>query len=469
MPLEAPGFIGDLNSAWPLGPTDFVREGDDHFRLMKGNLQRSFPGQNFPVAYGVDTGVADAYVVSLNPAISSYVEGMRIYLRVVNTNTKSVTLDVSGLGAKTVVDQNLKPLVRGVWQAGAVVELVYAGSQFIWLGALPLVENDTNLILNAAGEVWQAHGTLPFSLGPASAVDYGADQHAISVQGPTVSINREGQPPDAWGAATKISITGALATPGSSDRLLVSFPIEGLEFAPALFGKAAAKELSFGFSFFTEVPGTYHAALRRPSQAGGVDRSIVMPFTAAASTWERHTFVFEGDVEPGWVTDERGAIAASITLMAGTALQTLTSDVWQFGDFISTSSQVNFAATVGNDCYVWGPKLQIGSIATPVSPEPITNQLLKLYRYLEPIAGVVVGALQVEGFPTYYYKVSKRVSPILIRLSYSQGSGAAFGSMGNINRLGAIESGTSLGRHFFRQNANHSAPAQFSALVNARM
>ena len=42
MGLETAEFIHELNEAWPT-PEDFRREGDDHFRLLKGTIKRTFP------------------------------------------------------------------------------------------------------------------------------------------------------------------------------------------------------------------------------------------------------------------------------------------------------------------------------------------------------------------------------------------------------------------------------------------
>jgi microcystin-dependent protein len=42
MGLETAEFIHELNEEWPT-PEDFRREGDDHFRLLKGAIKRTFP------------------------------------------------------------------------------------------------------------------------------------------------------------------------------------------------------------------------------------------------------------------------------------------------------------------------------------------------------------------------------------------------------------------------------------------
>jgi hypothetical protein len=51
--------------------------------------------------FGVDTGVANAYVVALNPVITSYTDGMIVSFNALNANTGSSTLNAGG-GAKII-------------------------------------------------------------------------------------------------------------------------------------------------------------------------------------------------------------------------------------------------------------------------------------------------------------------------------------------------------------------------------
>lgn len=52
--------------------------------------------------YAVDTGVANAYVVTLSPAPTAYVDGMTINVKIKTTNTASSTINVNGLGARVI-------------------------------------------------------------------------------------------------------------------------------------------------------------------------------------------------------------------------------------------------------------------------------------------------------------------------------------------------------------------------------
>lgn len=80
--------------------------------------------------YSADGGVADAYEATLSPAPTSYFAGMRVMIKIANTNTGACTLDVNSLGAQDIkvnVDQDP---VAGALQADEVVEFIYDGTNF---------------------------------------------------------------------------------------------------------------------------------------------------------------------------------------------------------------------------------------------------------------------------------------------------------------------------------------------------
>lgn len=54
--------------------------------------------------YAVTTGAANAYIVTLSPALASYSDGVCLALKFNVTNTGSSTINVNGLGARTLLD-----------------------------------------------------------------------------------------------------------------------------------------------------------------------------------------------------------------------------------------------------------------------------------------------------------------------------------------------------------------------------
>lgn len=86
------------------------------------------------VPYAVDSGTANAKVVTLNPTPTSYTDGMALTFKNNVQNTGSVTINVNNLGAKTVKKSNGNALSSGNLKAGIPYTLRYNGTDFILQG-----------------------------------------------------------------------------------------------------------------------------------------------------------------------------------------------------------------------------------------------------------------------------------------------------------------------------------------------
>jgi len=80
--------------------------------------------------FAADTGVADAYAVTLPFTLGNYVEGLTIAFKAVNANTGAATLNVNGLGVKDIRKSGAAVLASGDIAAGQIIELVYDGARF---------------------------------------------------------------------------------------------------------------------------------------------------------------------------------------------------------------------------------------------------------------------------------------------------------------------------------------------------
>lgn len=80
--------------------------------------------------YLVDSGAADAYVVGGDPAYTAYATGMKLRVKIANTNTGASTINVDSLGAKNIVKYVSTPLAAGDLPAGTIVEMQYDGTNF---------------------------------------------------------------------------------------------------------------------------------------------------------------------------------------------------------------------------------------------------------------------------------------------------------------------------------------------------
>lgn len=101
--------------------------------------------QNSAGQYAVDSGAADAYVISLSPAPSAYATGMTIKVKISATNTGASTINANALGAKAIKKADgVTDLAAGDLQANQIYILTYDGTNFQVTGAL-----DANIAIRA--------------------------------------------------------------------------------------------------------------------------------------------------------------------------------------------------------------------------------------------------------------------------------------------------------------------------------
>lgn len=84
---------------------------------------------------GVDTGVADAYVLTFDANFTAYTDGIVIYWIPANTNTGASTLNVNGLGIVNITNQDGSVLTAGQLIAGQVITVMYLGGAFLLISS----------------------------------------------------------------------------------------------------------------------------------------------------------------------------------------------------------------------------------------------------------------------------------------------------------------------------------------------
>ena len=80
--------------------------------------------------FGVTTGSANAYTLSLNPAPSHYEQGMEIAYKANFSNSGGETLNVNGLGSKNIYKSVTTALVSNDILNGQIVKVIYDGTNF---------------------------------------------------------------------------------------------------------------------------------------------------------------------------------------------------------------------------------------------------------------------------------------------------------------------------------------------------
>lgn len=82
---------------------------------------------------GVDTGVANAYVLTFDASFDSYADGIVIYFIAGNVNTGASTINVNGLGPVAITTQGGVALAGGEIVASQVTQIMYKSGAFVLL------------------------------------------------------------------------------------------------------------------------------------------------------------------------------------------------------------------------------------------------------------------------------------------------------------------------------------------------
>lgn len=113
--------------------------------------------QNASYIYAADSGGSDAYAITLSPAITAYVTGQIFLFKANTANTGAATLNVNGIGAKTIKKNKDQTLADGDIKAGALVLVQYDGTD---LQMLSQISNPVDLSTVTPVNGWNPYTTV---------------------------------------------------------------------------------------------------------------------------------------------------------------------------------------------------------------------------------------------------------------------------------------------------------------------
>lgn len=111
-------------------------DGNDALKESIANFQKAT--EIYFTASGTDT-----YTATPSPAFGSYTTGMRVYLTFTNANTGASTINLNGLGAKSIKKSGSSALVAGDIAAGQTLILSYDGTNFQVIGGGASLTNNS--------------------------------------------------------------------------------------------------------------------------------------------------------------------------------------------------------------------------------------------------------------------------------------------------------------------------------------
>jgi hypothetical protein len=183
--------------------------------------------------YAVATGSANTYVATLNPALSAYIEGVSLRLKVNVANTGASTVNVNGLGAKAILKSNGSAVSSGNLKLGSVYTLAYDGTSFILQGEGgeygTAIAGDVLTGKTIGTDAGVIVGTMPnrgaFNLGLGVSVPAGYYSEGITANGKKFATGTK-----AKDASLATFTTGA----GATAQFINSLTVTGLSFTPSI-------------------------------------------------------------------------------------------------------------------------------------------------------------------------------------------------------------------------------------------
>ena len=287
--------------------------------------------------------------------------------------------------------------------------------------------SNRNLIINGAMRVAQrATSTTGVTTNGYHSVD--RFKVGMSAMG-TYTISQSTDAPDGFSNSLKYEVTTADASPAASDQVALEYRLEGQDLQHLNYGSSSAKSLTLSFWVKSDVTGTYSNELMQPDNSF---RHYSFSYTInSADTWEHKTVTIAGDASGVIANDTGEGLLIKWYLGAGSNFTTGTYSTgsWKARTLANcvSSSSPNFANTVGNEWYITGVQLEVGSVATTFEHRSYGDELHRCQRYYETIDnewkydGNTGGSGVTAGYMTYF-KATKRANSATIAVSAQSGN-----------------------------------------------
>jgi hypothetical protein len=205
------------------------------------------------------------------------------------------------------------------------------------------------------------------------------------------TIQQSSVAPSGFTNSLVATVTTADTSMASGDFAYIGQTIEGYNFSDFSYGAAGAATLTASFWVRSNLTGTYSFAVVNNSG----NRSYVANYTInTADTWEYKTVTIAGDTTGTWLKDNGAGLRVRFGLSAGSDFQQAVGS-WGTVNAITTSSNVNWLGTVGNNFYITGVQIEKGATATSFDYRPYGTDLALCQRYY-------VGAVGTSYFTAGY-------------------------------------------------------------------
>lgn len=165
-------------------------------------------------------------------------------------------------------------------------------------------------------------------------------------------------------------------TSSSTDIMVITQIIEGLNFADMAWGTANAKAVTLSFWAYSSLTGTHSGSI-------GNDLGYSYPFSFSiptANTWTQISVTIAGPTTSTWPTSNTSCAYLWLNMGSGSA-RLGAAGAWSATPYYGATGSVSVVGTSGATFYITGVQLEKGSTATPFEQRLYTTELQLCQRY----------------------------------------------------------------------------------------
>jgi len=271
----------------------------------------------------------------------------------------------------------------------------------------------------------------------------GSHDGAVSVGQTTLTSTTGGNAyTDGFQSALFFNVTTADASLSASQFQQINQFIEGYNVQGIKKGTANAQPVTLSFWCRSTTTGTYIAALGDYLNSRQVSQAYTIN---VANTWEKKTLTFPADASGVLNNNNARILDVKWWLAAGSNFTSGTLDT-SWAAVIAANmaaGQTNLLATTGNNFWLTGVQLEVGTVATPFERRSYGDELARCQRYYYRIGGgsmrIGAGYNETTGQGTYFIQF-----PTNMRTSVTSVEQSGTASDYGIYRLGSSTGCTSV-------------------------